>query len=99
MQTHTSDTDGKVRDARLEARVTAEQKALLQRAATLSGRSLSEFIVASAQEAAVRLIEEHETIRLSRADQIAFVTALLDPPAPSERLRQAAADYRRQMGL
>lgn len=99
MQTHTSDTDGKVRDARLEARVTAEQKALLQRAATLSGRSLSEFIVASAQEAAVRLIEEHETIRLSRADQIAFVTALLDPPAPSERLRRAAADYRRQMGL
>lgn len=99
MQTHTSDTDGKVRDARLEARVTAEQKALLQRAATLSGRSLSEFIVASAQEAAVRLIEEHETIRLSRADQIAFVTTLLDPPAPSERLRQAAADYRRQMGL
>lgn len=99
MQTHTSDTDGKVRDARLEARVTTEQKALLQRAATLSGRSLSEFIVASAQEAAVRLIEEHETIRLSRADQIAFVTALLDPPAPSERLRQAAADYRRQMGL
>jgi len=76
-----------------------EQKAVLQQAATLSGRTLSEFIVASAQEAASRVIQEHETIRLSRAEQMAFVTALLNPPAPNERLRQAAAAYRKQMGL
>jgi uncharacterized protein (DUF1778 family) len=71
---------------------------VLQQAATLSGRTLSEFVVASAQEAAARILREHETIRLSRAEQIAFVTALLDPPAPNERLRQAAAAYRQQMG-
>lgn len=87
------------RAARLEARVTPEQKAMLQQAAVLSGRTLSEFVVASAQEAAERVIQEHETIRLSRAEQIAFVTTLLDPPAPGERLRQAAATYRQQMGL
>jgi uncharacterized protein (DUF1778 family) len=71
---------------------------VLQQAATLSGRTLSEFVVASAQEAAARILREHATIRLSRAEQIAFVTALLDPPAPNERLRQAAATYRQQMG-
>ena len=92
----TADT---ARAARLEARITADQKAVLVRAAKLAGRTLSEFVVASAQEAAAKVIQEHESIRLSRADQIAFVSALLDPPAPAERLRQAAADYRRQMGF
>ena len=87
------------RNARLEARVPALQKSLFQQAAALSGRTLSEFVVASAQEAAERVIKAHETIRLSRAEQEAFVTALLDPPAPNERLQQAARAYRQQLGL
>ena len=37
---------------------------------------------ASAQEAAGRVTQEHETIRLTRIEQIAFVDALLNPPAP-----------------
>ena len=40
------------RGARLEARISPTQKSVLQRAAALSGRTLSEFVVASAQEAA-----------------------------------------------
>lgn len=87
------------RGARLEARVSAAQKSLLQRAAALSGRTLSEFVVASAQDAANRVIQDHAAIELSRSEQIAFVTALLDPPKPSARLRRAAAAYRQQMGL
>lgn len=38
----------KARGARLEARISNEQKALFQQAATLSTRTLSEFVVASA---------------------------------------------------
>lgn len=72
---------------------------MLQRAATLSGRTLSGFVVASAQEAADRVIQEHETIRLSCAEQVVFVSALLDPPAPNARLRKAAAAYRKTLGL
>jgi uncharacterized protein (DUF1778 family) len=94
-----TETDAKTRAARLEARVTTGQKALLQQAATLSGRTLSEFVVASAQEAAARVIQDHETIRLSRAEQVAFVNALLKPRAPTARLRKAAAKYRQQMRL
>lgn len=99
MQTNPPEIADPSRGARLEARISLEQKALLQRAAVLSGRSLSEFVVASAQEAASRVIQEHETIRLNRSEQVAFVTALLNPPAPGKRLRQAAAAYRKQMGL
>ena len=87
------------RGARLEARVSAAQKSLLQRAAALSGRTLSEFVVASAQDAANKVIQDHAAIELSRSEQIAFVTALLDPPKPPARLRRAAAAYRQQMGL
>ncbi len=93
-----STTIPKSRDARLEARISATQKARLQQAAALSGRTLSEFVVASAQEAAARIIQEHEAIRLSRTEQAAFVNALLKPPAPSARLRRAAAAYRKQVG-
>ena len=87
----------KTRDTRLEARISAAQKALLQRAAALSGRTLSEFVVASAHAAATRVLEEHETIRLNRAEQVAFVTALLEPRAPTARLRPAATRYRKQV--
>lgn len=89
----------KSRTARLKARISVEQKTVLQRAAALSGRTLSEFVVASAQDAASRVIQEHVTIRLSRSEQIAFGSALLKPPAANARLRQAAAAYRKQMGL
>lgn len=85
--------------ARLEVCVSAAQKSLLQRAAALSGRTLSEFVVASAQDAAKKVIQDHAAIELSRSEQIAFVTALLDPPKPSARLRRAAAAYRQQLGL
>ena len=87
------------RGARLEARVSTTQKNLFQQAAALSGRTLSEFVVDSAQQAAARVIEAHETIRLTRAEQEAFVTALLEPPAPNERLQRAARAYRQKLGL
>lgn len=85
--------------ARLEARISSEQKALFQQAALLTSRKLSEFVVASAQEAATRIIAEHETIRLSREEQIRFVSALLNPPEPPDRLRQAAQQYRSLSGV
>jgi len=51
---------------------------------------LSEFVVTSAQDAARRVIAEHESIRLSRDEQLAFVQALLQPPEPNARLKRAA---------
>jgi uncharacterized protein (DUF1778 family) len=84
------------RGARLEARISPTQKSVLQRAAALSGRTLSEFVMASAQEAASKVIQEHERIRLSRAEQTAFVKTLLAPPAPGSALRNAAAAFKKR---
>jgi uncharacterized protein (DUF1778 family) len=81
--------------ARLEARVTREQKEFIERAAELEGRSLTEFLVSSAHAAAKQVIREHEILTLSARDRAAFVDALLSPPAPNQRLRRAARRYRK----
>ena len=92
------DTPDTTRDARLEVRMSAAQKSLLQHAAALSGRKLSEFVVTSAQDAARRMIAEHESIRLSREEQLAFVQGLLQPPEPNARLKRAAKAHLRRGG-
>ena len=83
--------------ARLEARVSSEQKQLFERAADLQGRSLTEFVVRSTQEAAQEAIREHELMSLTARDTKAFVDALMKPPAPGKRLKQAAARYKSLM--
>ena len=95
-----TDTTGKQpRSERLEARVSREQKELFLRAATLQGRSLTDFLVASVQEAAIETVRSHDALRLSERDRQAFVSALLAAPAPAKTLEQAAKRYRQRTGL
>jgi uncharacterized protein (DUF1778 family) len=96
---HSNTIEKSGRTARLEARITDAQKEQFQRAAELQGRSLSDFVVASIQEAATRVIQEHETIRLTQRDRTTFVAAILEDRAPSKRLVKAAKNYRKKMGL
>jgi uncharacterized protein (DUF1778 family) len=83
----------RARAERLEARISRNQKELFQRAAELQGRTLTDFVVSSAHEAAVRTIEKTQIIRLSAQDSQAFAEALLRPRKPNERLRAAARRY------
>ena len=80
---------GNSRNARIEARIAPEALAVVKRAAEMQGRSVSDFVVAAAQEAAHRTIEEAHLIRLSAEDQRRFVDLLLNPPEPSPALRRA----------
>lgn len=75
--------------ARLEARLPASVYALLKRAAELEGRSISDFVVSAAQDAAQRAIEDDGIIRLSAEDQARFAQALINPPAPNAALKRA----------
>ena len=59
--------------ARLEARVSPEVKALWQRAAKLEGRTLTDFVIASVQEAAYKVIEQHQKLQLNLEDSEAFI--------------------------
>ena len=84
--------------ARLEARITEEQKELFSKAATLLGRSLSDFVVTCVSETAIRTVREHEVMTLSARDREIFVSALLNPPEPGARLRTAARRYKEHAG-
>src|SRR4029077_2326539 len=90
-----STTQATAKTARLEARVTGDQKALFQHAADLTGRSLTDFVVSSAEEIAARTVREREVLTLTGRDRKVFLEALLNPPPPSKRLRQAARRYKR----
>jgi uncharacterized protein (DUF1778 family) len=88
-------TSAPAKTARIETRVTEEQKALFQRAADLTGRSLTDFILSSAQEIAVRTVREQDVLTLSGQDRECFLNALLQPSAPNRRLREAGSRYKR----
>ena len=85
--------------ARLEARVSPETKALLQKAADLEGRTLTDFIVATVQAEAYRVIEQHQTLQLSFEDSKAFVDALSNPPKPNGALKAAAERYKNTISV
>jgi uncharacterized protein (DUF1778 family) len=86
------------RRERLEARVTLEQKELLQRAAALEGTSVTDFVIRIACQAAARSIRDHAVLGLTARESREFVAALLDAPAPNAALRSAAERYRQVMG-
>src|SRR5436305_7233240 len=60
---------------RIEARITSDQKDLFKRAASLRGVTLTDFVVSSAHEAAVKTLESVHVIEFGRRDQRAFVDA------------------------
>jgi lipoyl(octanoyl) transferase len=61
------------------------------------GRGL-DFRMVEADEAAGLSILGDELMELTDRDRAVFIEALLNPPQPNERLRQAAEEYRRIMG-
>jgi uncharacterized protein (DUF1778 family) len=85
---------GRTRSERLEARVTAEQKILIEHAAALQGRTVTDFVLTSVQDAARRAIEDHQRLDLSVRDSQAFVEALLNPQPVNDRLRDTVRRYR-----
>lgn len=85
--------------ARLEARITPETKALLQKAADLEGRTLTDFVISSVQAEALRVIERHQTLKLSMSDAESFVDAILNPPQPNDALKAAAIRCKQIMSV
>lgn len=87
-----------LRTERTEVRLSPAQKRRIERAASLKGMSVSDFIVQHADEAAIRTIEQHTALTLSERASRIFVEALLNPPEPGERLKAAARRYRQRAG-
>ena len=77
------------RGSRLGFRVDAKTKTLVERAARLERRNLTDFCLSALADAARKALERHESLALSAADRAAFFDALVRPPKPNARLRRA----------
>ena len=86
------------RHDRLGFRLDEQTKDLIERAAQLERRKVSDYCVSAIAEAARRTIAEHETLTLSERDRAAFFAAMINPAGPNERLTRALAEHRRRVG-
>ncbi|HEY5070388.1 MAG TPA: DUF1778 domain-containing protein [Caulobacteraceae bacterium] len=89
----------RARAKRPQARITTEQKRLVEYAAALEGRTVTDFVVTSVQDAARRTIESHEHIELTVRDSRAFIDALLNPRPVNARLRETIRLYRQETSV
>jgi uncharacterized protein (DUF1778 family) len=67
----------------------------VKRAAEAQGRSVSDFLVSAAAEAAKKVVAEADMIRLSREASEQVAKLLFTPPEPTKALAKAFAARRR----
>ena len=80
------------RSGRLELRVAPEEKAIIDRAASLAGSNTTDFIRSTMLKAAREEIRRQEIIELTTEGSRIFVEALIAPPEPNERLSALARE-------
>ena len=72
----------------INLRATAEQKALIDRAASRLGKTRTEFMLDSAREAAENALMDQRLFLLGDADYEEFVARLDAPVEPSDALKK-----------
>lgn len=77
--------------ARINFRTSAELKTLIERAASITGATVSSFISQTMYETSSRIVLETDTLMLSQEAFEAFVGVCENPPEPTEALRKLMA--------
>ena len=81
--------------ARFDVKIPKTQKEFFEYAANLGGfRTLTDFIIKAVQEKASAIVEEHDSVIASEKDKQIFFDALMNPPGPNQKLREAAERYK-----
>jgi uncharacterized protein (DUF1778 family) len=86
-------------DARLNFRLAAPLKTVIEEAAAVMGQTVSDFAVSTLVQKARQVVQRRDVTELSNRDRDLFL-ALLDDTGkkPSKALRDAAARYRKRLG-
>jgi uncharacterized protein (DUF1778 family) len=90
-------SEKRVRAERLGFRVDGRTKALVERAARLEQRKLTDFCLTVLTEAAQRAIARHEMLVLSERDRDMFFKTLINPPKLTARLKHAFEAERQRL--
>ena len=80
----------------LNMRVQPTQKKLLEKAAEVSGQSVTAFVLDHAMQAAHRELDEVRNYSLSLRDAQVFMSALESPPATNSALKAAFSGYEKK---
>ena len=83
-----------IKTDRIEARLSPDERSLIERAAATSGMSVSAFVVGAAVERADEVVAV-STVTVAPADYFDRLLAALDEPDAAPRLTQAATRARR----
>jgi len=83
---------GKARSSRLELRVAPDEKAIIDKAAALTGSNTTDFVRSTMLGVAREAVRKQEVIELTAEGSRIFVDSLIDPPAPNENLRALARE-------
>ena len=81
-----SSTTSHTESARINLRTSAQAKVLIERAAALTGATVSSFISQTMFEASSRIVDQVGRLTLSQDAFEAFVEACENPPEPTEAL-------------
>ncbi len=85
----------KVEKTRFDTKLTKVQKELFELATKIGGyRTLTDFMLSTAEEKAKTIVQQHEAILASERDKKIFFDAIMNPPQPNQRLRDAAKRYK-----
>ncbi len=80
--------------ARFDAKLSKAQKDFFEYAANIGGyRSLTDFVVASVQEKANKIVEQNSKISLSKKGQQLFFNEIINPTKPNNALLNAVKIY------
>ncbi len=87
------------RDARLNFRLSADLKEVIEEAAASLGQSVSDFAVSTLVQQARSVIEQRNVTTLSDRDRQRFIALLDDAEArPKAALVKAAKSYKKSLG-
>ncbi len=88
-----------IEKTRFDTRLPKKQKELFEYAARLGGfRTLTEFMIYSAQEQANKIIEDYNVILENEKDRKVFFEAILNPQEPNNSLKKAALRFNEAIG-
>jgi uncharacterized protein (DUF1778 family) len=72
----------------LNLRIKAEERGLIERAATLTGKTRTDFVLEAARHAAEEALLDRTVFAVSPDAHAAFLARLDEPPRPNDRLRR-----------
>ena len=75
---------------RIDLSLNEDDKHMIEEAAAMTNQSISQFMVSTASERAAEVIDQHRRLLLNEESWNLVMDAIINPPAPNDRLKRAA---------